>query len=59
MAAGSEFGETLIAEGWENFFCALISDVLDSLGCEKQALPSHIRPLDEALIMVGRARTML
>ncbi|RUT31466.1 RraA family protein [Arsenicitalea aurantiaca] len=42
-----------------HFFTALISDVLDGLGYMKQALPPHIRPLDENLTMVGRARTML
>jgi 4-hydroxy-4-methyl-2-oxoglutarate aldolase len=43
----------------EQFFVALISDVLDELGYFHQALPSQIRPLDENLVMVGRARTML
>lgn len=40
-------------------FCALLSDVLDALGCMDQALPARIRPLDEASVMVGRARTAL
>ena len=43
----------------ETFFCAMISDVLDDLGFTKQALAPSIRPLDESLVMVGRARTML
>lgn len=43
----------------ESFFSALISDVLDGLGHRNQALPSRIRPLDESLKMVGRARTMI
>jgi len=43
----------------DSFFSALISDVLDDLGYRNQALPTHIRPLDEKLKMVGRARTML
>jgi regulator of RNase E activity RraA len=43
----------------ESFFCALLSDVMDNLGYAKQALPPRIRPLDEDLVMVGRARTML
>ena len=38
---------------------ALLSDVLDSLGHRAQALPPRIRPLDEASVMVGRARTAL
>lgn len=49
----------LFTEMREHFFCALISDVLDSLGYMGQALPPHIRPVDDSVIMVGRARTML
>ncbi|WP_204569974.1 RraA family protein [Arsenicitalea aurantiaca] len=55
--AGKE--RDLVAEMRAHFFTALISDVLDGLGYMKQALPPHIRPLDENLTMVGRARTML
>jgi 4-hydroxy-4-methyl-2-oxoglutarate aldolase len=40
-------------------FASLLSDVLDALGCMTQALPARIRPLDDASIMVGRARTAL
>lgn len=36
---------------------ALLSDCLDQVGVTGQALPAHIRPLDDALVMVGRART--
>jgi 4-hydroxy-4-methyl-2-oxoglutarate aldolase len=43
----------------ETFFCALLSDVMDSLGYRDQALPPSIRPLDEELVMAGRARTGL
>lgn len=38
---------------------ALLSDVLDALGWRNQALPSRIRPLDEAAVLAGRARTAL
>ena len=38
-------------------FTAVLSDCLDQVGLMKQALPSRIRPLDEASVMVGRART--
>ena len=51
--------DAVVAEMQESFFCALISDVLDSLGHPNQALAPSIRPLDEELVMVGRARTML
>jgi len=42
-----------------NLFVALLSDTLDAMGYRDQALPARIRPLDDALVMVGRARTGL
>ena len=38
-------------------FASVLSDCLDQVGLRRQALPSRIRPLDEASVMVGRART--
>jgi regulator of RNase E activity RraA len=38
-------------------FTSVLSDCLDAVGVMDQALPSRIRPLDESLVMVGRART--
>ena len=38
-------------------FASVLSDCLDSVGLMDQALPTRIRPLDEASVMVGRART--
>ena len=52
-------GRGFLAEMREEFFCALLSDVLDSLGYMHMALPARIRPLDEGAKMAGRARTML
>jgi regulator of RNase E activity RraA len=43
----------------ERLFVALMSDVLDGLGRRGQALPARIRPLDEASVLFGRARTGL
>lgn len=43
----------------EHLFCSLLSDVLDELGCTEQAMPARIRPLDDSLVMVGRARTAI
>jgi regulator of RNase E activity RraA len=43
----------------EQLFVALLSDTLDSLGHRHQAFAAHIRPLDDELVMVGRARTGL
>ncbi len=59
--AGPDSGteDAVVAEMRATFFCALVSDVLDSLGVTKQALGPGIRPLDDDLVLVGRARTML
>jgi 4-hydroxy-4-methyl-2-oxoglutarate aldolase len=43
----------------DKLFCSVISDCLDQAGARHQALPPRIRPLDESLVMVGRARTGL
>jgi 4-hydroxy-4-methyl-2-oxoglutarate aldolase len=46
-----------IADLRTTMFTALLSDCLDQAGYRRQAMPSRIRPLDEAKVMVGRART--
>ncbi len=38
-------------------FTSVLSDCLDQAGLRRQAMPPRIRPLDEACVMVGRART--
>jgi 4-hydroxy-4-methyl-2-oxoglutarate aldolase len=38
-------------------YTAVVSDVLDSLGLMHQSLRPFVRPLDEALVVFGRART--
>ncbi|MGB9368041.1 MAG: RraA family protein [Xanthobacteraceae bacterium] len=38
-------------------FASVLSDCLDAAGVMDRALPARIRPLDEASVMVGRART--
>ena len=43
----------------EKLYVAVVSDVLDELGYRDQALPPHIRPLDDTLVMAGFARTGL
>ena len=50
---------TDLAKVKDKLFCALLSDVMDALGTWNQAMPPRIRPLDESLVMVGRARTAL
>lgn len=38
---------------------AILSDIVDSLGLMRRAMRPFVRPLDDALVMVGRARTGL
>lgn len=52
-------GDKVVTEMRTDFFCSMVSDVLDSLGYPDQALDHGIRPLDDTRVMVGRARTML
>jgi regulator of RNase E activity RraA len=40
-------------------FTAVLSDCLDAAGYRDQALAARIRPLDESLVLCGRARTAL
>jgi 4-hydroxy-4-methyl-2-oxoglutarate aldolase len=51
--------DALIAEVRTKLYSGVISDVLDGLGNMHHALTPRIRPLDETLIMFGRARTAL
>lgn len=46
-----------LAELRDRLFVSVLSDCLDALGVTDRALPARIRPLDEASVMVGRART--
>ncbi|MBI1777582.1 MAG: RraA family protein [Proteobacteria bacterium] len=43
----------------KHLFTSVLSDSLDSVGIMNQAMSPRIRPLDEASVMVGRARTGL
>ncbi|MDQ2084172.1 RraA family protein [Xanthobacteraceae bacterium Astr-EGSB] len=40
-------------------YSAVLSDVMDGLGLMNQAMATFVRPLDESLVMMGRARTGL
>ena len=51
--------DALIPLARERLFTAVLSDVLDAAGRRSQAMQPRIRPLDEALVMIGRARTGL
>jgi 4-hydroxy-4-methyl-2-oxoglutarate aldolase len=43
----------------ETLYTGVISDVLDSMGYPEHAMKPHVRPLDEALVVCGPARTAL
>ena len=43
----------------QRLFTAVLSDCLDAAGHRNQAMQARIRPLDETLVLCGRARTAL
>jgi hypothetical protein len=51
--------EKLIEQARAKLFTAVLSDVLDAHGLRAQALRPGIRPLDDELVLCGRARTGL
>ena len=52
--------ETQLLEGLrQKLFTAVLSDCLDAAGHRSQALAARIRPLDDSLVLCGRARTGL
>jgi regulator of RNase E activity RraA len=51
--------EQVIKTARAQLYAAVLSDVLDAQGYRHQVLPPAIRPLDEGVILVGRARTGL
>jgi 4-hydroxy-4-methyl-2-oxoglutarate aldolase len=51
--------DQMIATARERLYAAVLSDVLDELGYRHQVLPPRIRPLDDQLVLAGRARTGL
>ncbi len=51
--------DALLPLARERLFTAVLSDVLDAAGHRSQAMRPGVRPLDDALVMVGRARTGL
>ena len=42
---------------WERLYTAVLSDLLDEIGCMGQVMTPRIRPLDESIKLCGRART--
>ena len=57
MTSSQEIDRRLFEQIRDKLFTSIISDALDSAGFRNQAMLSKIRPIDDALILVGRART--
>jgi hypothetical protein len=53
----TEATPALLAKARKHLFVAVVSDTLDALGWTRQAMTPGIRPLDESLSFLGRART--
>jgi regulator of RNase E activity RraA len=51
--------DDLFALARRELFTAVVGDVMDTLGFERQFLPSAIRPLDPAMVAIGRAMPVL
>jgi 4-hydroxy-4-methyl-2-oxoglutarate aldolase len=51
--------EQLIETARAQLYAAVLSDVLDAQGYRHQVLPPQVRPLDDRLVLCGRARTGL
>jgi 4-hydroxy-4-methyl-2-oxoglutarate aldolase len=51
--------DAVIKAARAKLYAAVLSDVLDAQGYRHQVLPPRIRPLDDELVLVGRARTGL
>ena len=51
--------DELLEQARSILYTAVISDTLDEMGLLDQALPPTVRPLDDSLVLCGRARTGL
>jgi regulator of RNase E activity RraA len=49
--------DRFLAEIRSRLYVSVVSDLLDALGHTEQAMAARIRPLDDALVLVGYART--
>lgn len=49
----------LAAQARAKLYTAVLSDTLDALGVTEQAMRPGIRPLDDSLVLCGRARTAI
>jgi len=54
-----ESEDELISTIRERLYVAVVSDVLDSLGANNQAMTADLRPIDPSMRVLGRAHTIL
>ncbi len=59
MKTSSAFSMKIFSDSKETLYTAVLSDVMDELGHSRQALRPFVRPTDQTLALVGRARTGL
>ena len=51
--------EELFALARRELFTAVVGDIMDKLGCQKQFLPPQVQPLRADMVTVGRSMTVL
>ena len=49
----------LFAEVRKTLFVALVGDVLDTMGLQRQFLPPRVKPIDPGIVVLGRAMPVL
>ena len=51
--------DELFALAKEKLFVALVGDILDKLGCQHQFLPAQVKPIQNQMVIIGRAMPVL
>src|SRR5579872_1497142 len=59
MSAFWETDDELIQLARGELYTAVVGDIMDQLGFQKQFLPPNIQPLREDMVAIGRAMTVL
>ena len=54
-----ESDEELFELARRDLFTAVVGDVMDQMGLQKQFLPPQIKPLDDEMVVIGRAMPVL
>ena len=51
--------DELFALARQKLFVALVGDILDKMGCQHQFLSPQLKPVDNGMVIIGRAMTVL